>query len=93
MPSPGRDRGPGEERERSPGEERASKRKATVSQARSYAYYSGIAIQMIVTLLLANYGGDWLMRTFGLESPLLKAGILLVGVGLALWLPLRGLTK
>lgn len=48
---------------------------------------------MIVILLVAHFGGDWLMRIFEIESPLFKAGSLLVGVALALWLPLRGLTE
>ena len=59
---------------------------------RSYAQYSGIAIQMIVTLLLAMYGGQWLDRRFD-SSPLYTTICLLVGLALALWLPLRALLK
>ena len=59
---------------------------------RSYAQYSGIAIQMIVTLLVAMKGGQWLDERFG-TAPLYLTICLLVGLGLALWLPLRALVK
>ena len=68
-------------------------RKRAVDGARSYAYYSGIALQMVAILLIAHYGGDYLADLLGIGSPLFKAAVLLVGVALALYLPLRGLTK
>lgn len=68
-------------------------RKRAVEGARSYAYYSGLAIQMVAVLLIAHFGSDYLIRAFALESALWKAGFLLLGVALALYLPLRGLLK
>lgn len=68
-------------------------RKRAVQGARSYAYYSGLAIQMVAVLLIAHFGSEYLIRALALESPMWKAGIMLVGVGLALYLPLRGLLK
>ena len=59
---------------------------------RDYARYSGIAFQMIATLLVATFGGQWLDERFG-TSPLYTTICVLVGLGLALWLPLRSLLK
>ncbi len=75
--------------------EEGVKRKTSVSQQgamRSYAQYSGIAIQMIVTLLAAMYGGQWLDRRFD-TAPTFVTICLLLGLVLALWLPLRTLLK
>lgn len=70
-----------------------AQRKRAVEGARSYAYYSGLAIQMVAVLLIAHFGSDYVIRAFQLESPLWKAGLMLLGVALALYLPLRGLVK
>ena len=68
-------------------------RKRAVEGAHSYAYYSGIAFQMVAILLIAHFGGDFVAEKLGIESPLFKAAVLLLGVGLSLYLPLRGLMK
>ena len=68
-------------------------RKRAVQGARSYAYYSGIALQMVAILLIAYYAADYLAGAFEIETPLFKAAVLLAGVGLSLYLPLRGLMK
>lgn len=68
-------------------------RRRAVEGARSYAYYSGLALQMVALLLIAHFGGDYLAEAFGIEHPLWKALTMIVGVALALYLPLRGLLK
>lgn len=61
--------------------------------ASGYARYSGIAIQMIVTLLLAYYAGNWLDERYSSGTPWFTVVFILVGLILALWLPLRSLLK
>lgn len=62
--------------------------------ARSYAKYSGIAIQMVVILLLGTYAGQWLDANYGVsDKPYLTIVAVLISIGLALYLPLRSLLR
>ena len=61
--------------------------------AQSYAKYSGMAIQMIVILLVFVFGGRWLDAQFGDGGKLYTAVCALVGVCLAVYVPLRGFFK
>ena len=58
----------------------------------SYAKYSGLALQMIVPILAGVYGGRWLDAYVGGGRTWTIVGSLL-GIGLALYLPLRELLK
>ena len=66
-------------------------RKKASSTATGYAKYSGVAIQMIVILLVFVYGGKWLDANVGDGGTLYTTICALVGIGLALYIPLRGL--
>ena len=60
---------------------------------RNYARYSAMAFQMIATILLAAYLGQWLDKQYGGQTPWFTIVCLLVGLVLAIALPLRGLLK
>ncbi|MFK8055315.1 MAG: AtpZ/AtpI family protein [Saprospiraceae bacterium] len=68
-------------------------RKRSVAGAKSYAKYSGLAIQMVVILLVFVYGGKWLDAYFESPKPYYTTGLALIGITLALYVPLRGLLK
>jgi len=68
-------------------------RKRSINGAKSYVQYSGLAIQMVVILLLFVYGGKWLDGYFETPKPYYTTGLALVGITLALYVPLRGLLK
>ena len=68
-------------------------RKRSVGAAKGYAQYSGLAIQMVVILLAFVYGGKWLDEHFATPKPYYTTGLALVGITLALYVPLRGLLK
>lgn len=70
-----------------------SLRKRSVAGAKSYAQYSGLAIQMVVILLVFVYGGKWLDAHFESPKPYYTTGLALVGITLALYVPLRNLLK
>jgi F0F1-type ATP synthase assembly protein I len=74
-------------------QEASDKRKKAVSGAQSYAKYSGVAIQMIVILLLFVYGGRFLDGHFETSIPYFTIAGSLVGIGLALYVPLRNLMR
>ena len=59
---------------------------------RSYAEYSGLALQMIAPILAGVYGGRWLDAYLGGGRAWTIVGSLL-GIALALYLPLRGLLR
>jgi len=48
---------------------------------------------MVVILLLFVYGGKWLDAHFETPKPYYTTGLALVGITLALYVPLRGLLK
>lgn len=58
----------------------------------AYAKYSGLAFQMIVPIAVGVFGGRWLDDTFDGGGTWTIVGSLL-GIGLALYLPLRELLK
>ena len=58
----------------------------------SYAKYSGLALQMIVPILIGVYGGRYLDAYLASGTTWTIVGSLL-GIGLALYLPLRELMK
>lgn len=60
---------------------------------RAVAKYSGIAFQMLATIGLSAWLGTWLDRHFQLATPWFTVSLLLLGVLLALWQVIRGLTK
>ena len=62
-----------------------------MSGAKGYVKYSGMAIQMVIILLLFVYGGKWLDANVGDGGIMYTAICALVGIGLALYVPLRGL--
>ena len=68
-------------------------RQRAAEGAKSYAFYSGLAFQMIGILLVSHFGGDLVAGWLGIDSALFKAGTMLVGVALSLYVPLRGLMK
>ena len=68
-------------------------RQRAADGAKSYAFYSGLAFQMIGILLAFHFGGDFVAERLGIEGPLFKAATMLIGVGLSLYVPLRGLMK
>ena len=48
---------------------------------------------MVVILLLFVYGGKWLDGYFETPKPYYTTGLSLLGITLALYVPLRGLMK
>ena len=60
---------------------------------KGYAKYSGLAVQMIVILLAFVYAGKWLDTKIAADTPWGTIGCALVGIALALYIPLRGLLK
>jgi F0F1-type ATP synthase assembly protein I len=58
----------------------------------NYMKYSGMAFQMIAILLAFILGGRYLDGKFGTEPYLLLVGCFL-GIGLALYLPLKDLMQ
>lgn len=60
---------------------------------RAVAKYSGIAFQMLATIGLSAWLGVGLDRHFKLTNPWFTVSLLLLGVLLALWQVIRGLTK
>ena len=64
------------------------------NQLHEYARYSGLAIQMIVILLVFVGGGYLLDDRFNPDGiPFFTIGGSLVGIFVALYLPLKSLTK
>jgi len=59
----------------------------------SYAKYSGIAFQMIAILLLGVYAGKWVDTKIAADTPWGTLVGALIGIVLALYVPLRGLMK
>ena len=57
------------------------------------AKYSGIAFQMLATIGLSAWLGVFLDRRLALKYPWFTVSLLLLGVLLALWQVIRGLTK
>ena len=57
------------------------------------AKYSGIAFQMLATIGLSAWLGTWLDKQLELKNPWFTVSLLLLGVLLALWQVIRGLTK
>ena len=63
------------------------------SKANAYARYSGMAVQLGVTIGLGAYLGRSLDQYFGLERPLLTALFGLLATLMALYALIRGLTN
>jgi F0F1-type ATP synthase assembly protein I len=57
------------------------------------AKYSGIAFQMLATIGLSAWFGTFLDRRLALKYPWFTVSLLLLGVLMALWQVIRGLTK
>ncbi len=57
------------------------------------AKYSGIAFQMLATIGLSAWLGTWLDKYLKLQNPWFTVSLLLLGVLVALWQVIRGLTK
>lgn len=57
------------------------------------AKYSGIAFQMLATIGLSTWLGTWLDKRLQFENPWFTIALLLLGVLVALWQVIRGLTK
>ena len=74
-------------------DEAAELRRRGVAGARSYAEYSGMAIQMIVILVAGVYAGKWLDERFATQTPWYTLGCSLVAIALALYVPLRGILR
>ena len=60
---------------------------------RNYARYSGLAVQFIVVLLLAVFGGKKLDSYTGMKFPLFTLLFSLAGLFAVLYLVIRGLTR
>ena len=86
---------PDEDREQAHDEaplRRAPEQSSAARGLKSYARYSGLAFQMIGTILLATFGGRYLDQRFD-SSPTFTIVLLLIGLVLAVYLPLRTLLK
>lgn len=58
-----------------------------------YLQYSGIGIQMVVTILLFTFGGYKLDQHFGTSKPIWTAILSILGVVVAIMVMLRGILK
>ena len=73
-------------------QEEEKRRDALRKGTQNYMKYSGMAFQMIAILLVFILGGRYLDTRFGTEPYLLLVGCFL-GIGLALYLPLKDLMQ
>jgi F0F1-type ATP synthase assembly protein I len=64
----------------------------TTRRVRSYARYSGMAIQMAVIILLGAYGGRALDNWAATDKPYFTVGGSLLAIGAALYVTLKDLT-
>lgn len=56
---------------------------------KDYGFYSTIVFQMLATIALAFWGGNWMNHYFGFKNNLLTVGIGFLGLFLALYNTLR----
>ncbi|MBC7556258.1 MAG: AtpZ/AtpI family protein [Chryseobacterium sp.] len=56
---------------------------------KDYGFYSTVVFQMLATIGLAFWGGNWITEHFGLQGKLLTVGIGFLGLGLALFNTIR----
>lgn len=84
---------PNQRNDQDPDADRADLKKKAVTSAKGYVKYSGMAIQMIVILLLFVYGGRYLDANYGNDGTMYTAICALVGIGIALYVPLRSLLR
>lgn len=60
---------------------------------KNYVKYSGLAFQMIATVLLASALGVWLDRKFQTDKPYFTAGLVLFGVFVSMYFIIKQLPK
>lgn len=63
------------------------------SSMRTYARYSGMAVQMAVIILISVWGGVKLDELTGTEKPVFTAILSLVGVSAAIYTSIKDLLK
>ncbi|WP_417429786.1 AtpZ/AtpI family protein [Halpernia sp.] len=56
---------------------------------KDYGFYSTVVFQMLATIALAFWGGNWLNNYFGFQNKLLTVAIGFVGLSLALYNTIR----
>ena len=69
------------------------KKKQLLSSASSYVKYSALAFQMFGIIGLFTFAGYKIDESRQSETPLFTAFLSLIGVGIALYVVLRGLNK
>ena len=56
---------------------------------KDYGFYSTVVFQMLATIALAFWGGNWITEYYGFQTKLLTVGIGFLGLGLALFNTVR----
>ncbi|SFI05420.1 AtpZ/AtpI family protein [Halpernia frigidisoli] len=56
---------------------------------KDYGFYSTVVFQMLATIGLAFWGGNWLTKHFEMQTNLMTVGIGFLGLALALYNTLR----
>lgn len=62
-------------------------------QAKAYAKYSGMGIQMGLTIFLGGWSGQYLDNYYNTETPWFTAGFSLVATFLAIYFVIKGIDK
>lgn len=70
-----------------------AKKKKAVDSANAYLKYSGMAMQLLVLLLLAAWGGQKLDSYFELSQPFITIAFLLGALGAFLFRLVRDVSK
>jgi len=73
--------------------QKESQKEENKKSANAFMRYSGMAFQMIVVLLLAAYGGQWLDKHYHTSKPWFTLVLLLVGVTASMYLIIKTVTK
>lgn len=56
---------------------------------KDYGFYSTVVFQMLATIALAFWGGNWLTHHFGFQTNLLTVAVGFIGLSLALFNTIR----
>ena len=60
---------------------------------RAFARYSGIGVQMLAIIGLSTWLGLWLDKHYQTQNPWFTIGLMLLGLGAALYNVIRSLTR
>jgi F0F1-type ATP synthase assembly protein I len=79
--------------EETPQQEQKKEKNRDEYPLRTYSKYSGIAVQMVVVILVAVWGGIKLDELAGTEKPIFTAILSLLGVVAAIYTVIKDLIK